>query len=107
MPNGEKYFGQFSNGLRHGNATLRDAAGNVLYEGRWKNNKKHGKGKFYYHNGVYDGRFANDKRHGHGEYTFTDGATYKGEWQHQKMHGIGKFTYPNGDVYEGDFGICT
>ena len=38
----------------------------------WK--KRHGKGIYCYPNGdVYDGQWKNDKKHGFGQYTYGDG----------------------------------
>lgn len=55
--------------------------GNV-YEGKWRNDKKNGLGKYYF--------FAMD------EY-------YEGEFQNNMKHGFGKYTFSNGDIYEGNF----
>lgn len=39
-PNGEKYVGGWSNGMRHGVGTQYNAAGGVIYQGNWSNNRK-------------------------------------------------------------------
>ena len=40
-----------------------------MYEGDWKNNMQHGRGKYY----------------------FTDGFTYEGEWKEHQIHGTRKY----------------
>jgi hypothetical protein len=73
-----------------------------IYRGQWKNNQKHGKGKFSYADGdEYEGGFVNGKREGNGTYRFTDGKQYKGEFKAGKFNGIGKYQWVDGTVYEG------
>jgi hypothetical protein len=38
--NGEKYVGQWSNGIRHGTGTQYNAAGAIVYQGKWANDRK-------------------------------------------------------------------
>ena len=79
----------------------------TIYEGDWKDNKKHGKGKLISNNGtttlVYEGDYQNDKIHGKGKIKYRNDEVYEGEWEHGKMQGKGKSILPNGNVYEGDF----
>ena len=79
----------------------------AIYEGDWKDNKKHGKGKYISNNGtttlVYEGDYQNDVIHGKGKIKYANNAVYEGEWEHGKIHGKGKYTYANGEVYEGDW----
>ena len=44
-PDGGKYEGQFKNDVRNGQGTYYYADGISVYEGSWKDNKKHGEGK--------------------------------------------------------------
>lgn len=64
-----------------------------------------GKGVTKYKNGAeYDGEYKQNKKHGRGKYTFSDGHQfYNGEWKHNKRHGHGIRLYKNGDIYEGSF----
>ena len=40
------------------------------YEGEWRRNKAHGKGKFWHVDGdVFDGEWKDDKANGYGVYT--------------------------------------
>ena len=42
-----------------------------IYDGQWKDDKRHGDGKMIYYNGyIYEGEFENDVRHGQGKYTW-------------------------------------
>ena len=43
----------------------------MKYEGEWKNDKQHGKGKYYNKNGeIYEGGWENNLKSGKGKYTF-------------------------------------
>lgn len=47
------------------------------YEGEWRRNKAHGKGKFWHVDGdVFDGEWKDDKANGYGVYTHQNGAKY-------------------------------
>ena len=45
----------------------------------------------YEHGDVYEGEWKDDKRHGFGKYTFIDGAIYEGEWRNNKNNGFFKW----------------
>ena len=46
--------------------------------GQWKNDKKNGKGKFYFASGSkYSGDWVDDKKEGEGVYTWTGGGRYE------------------------------
>ena len=51
------------------------------YEGEWKNKKKHGKGSYYYANGV----------------------EYVGDWENNMQTGQGVYTWPSSDRYENKY----
>eukprot|EP00911_Craspedida_sp_UC1_P002268 UC1_evm1s1721 len=75
-----------------------------VYEGEWKNGKKHGRCKETWSDGtVYEGEWKDDKRHGRGKYTFASGNVYEGEFKDNNMHGRGKYTFASGNVYEGEY----
>ncbi|MES1915631.1 MAG: hypothetical protein MHM6MM_007550 [Cercozoa sp. M6MM] len=72
------------------------------YEGFWKNNKKHGRGIYNYHNGdEYEGEWCDDLRHGVGEYRFVDGTVFSGQFYRGMMHGAGTLIHTNGDRVSG------
>ena len=90
-------------GNRQGEFIFKWTSGNV-YEGNYKNNKKHGYGKNTWANGdVYEGNFENGNQHGYGKVTWSSGTVYEGNWEKGTRHGYGKYTWANGDVYEGNF----
>ena len=53
-----------------------------MYEGEWKNGKRHGSGTFRSISGdVYEGQFQQDRRHGFGKLRTSTGITYEGSWK--------------------------
>ena len=61
-------------------------------------------GKKTYQNGdVYEGWWKDTKRHGQGVFTMANGSVYDGEWKDGRMQGKGVFTKDNGKVYEGEW----
>ena len=56
-----------------------------------------------YHIGTYTGTFKNDLKHGKGKYTWNDGNVYEGDWINGERTGKGKYTWRNGDIFVGDF----
>ena len=114
LPNGNIYEGYFKNGLRHGEGLMeytkqRGTVADGKYQGEWVEGKYNGRGKEKYKNGnIYEGQFKNDKRHGKGrmEYALRAGAKfegyYEGEWVNGESNGQGKERYPNGNTYRGE-----
>ena len=76
--NGDKYVGEFKNGLPNGNGTK-----------IWKNGDK------------YIGEWKNDQRNGNGTYTWKNGDKYIGGWKDNKRDGQGTGTFISGKVLEG------
>jgi len=89
--NGDKYEGDFLDGIRQGRGIYRYDVNGNNYEGDWVENAKHGIGKMIY-------RKKNDDD---GKITFTELGEYHGYWENNRRHGEGVFTYPNGDIYSG------
>ena len=84
--NGDKYEGEFANGLRHGNGIYYFFDNGEKYEGEFKNAKYHGIGTFYFADGTkYEGEFANGLRHGTGTKHCTDGKKYEGKWVNDQL----------------------
>ena len=51
------------------------------YEGRYKNDKKHGYGEFQWSTGSkYKGNYVLDIKKGYGEMFWSDGTIYRGYW---------------------------
>ena len=73
------------NDMSNGRMIVKWRNGNV-YEGNFKNNKKHGYGVFKFSNGdVYEGNWINGLEHGYGVYTWSDGDVYEGNWSNGQM----------------------
>lgn len=79
-----------------------------VYEGSWKNDMKHGRGKMIYRAHKlykeYCGDWSENKFDGKGKLTFKAGKVYEGEFKDGKMDGEGTIRYrKSGDVYKGRF----
>jgi hypothetical protein len=63
------YKGSFSNGNLEGLGQFQYLNGSI-YEGEWRENKKHGRGKFIEADGriIYNGDWENDYKHGRGTF---------------------------------------
>jgi hypothetical protein len=100
---GDSYEGEFLANEREGWGTYICAKTGAVYDGEWKEGKKHGKGKCQYADrGDYIGSWENGKRYGKGVCNYS-GFRYKGEWKDDKPHGKGKITSPERDTYLGNY----
>jgi hypothetical protein len=103
LPNGDKYEGEFKNGLFHGWGIYTYRNGD-RYEGEFRDDMKNGRGTYQYRNGdKYIGEFKNDVKEGRGTFFFASGDKYIGEFAGDMMNGKGVMFYKNGDRYEGEF----
>jgi len=102
---GDKYDGDWENGLRHGVGNYISKESGAKYDGQYENDLKHGQGKYTYGNGdVYKGEWKAGKRHGTGIYTYKEtGGQYSGEWVDGVKQGKGSYLYASGDVFEGNY----
>ena len=74
------------------------------FEGNLIDNKKEGKGKYYYTNGdIYDGEFKNDLKEGNGTLYYANGDKYTGQFKNDLINGKGTIIYNNGYKFEGNF----
>jgi hypothetical protein len=74
------------------------------YEGDFKNDIKHGKGKINYNSGdCYEGEFFKGGITGKGFYKWNNKHTYLGDFIEGKMHGKGLYKWPDGNEYEGEY----
>ena len=84
---GDKYVGEFKDGLFYGQGTYTYASGDK-YNGEWKDDKFNGQGTYTYVGGdKYVGQYKDGKAHGQGIYTFANGKKDVGEWENGKLNG--------------------
>jgi hypothetical protein len=56
------------------------------YKGSWMENKKHGKGVYYFSNGDrYEGAYLGNVRHGKGKYYYKSGRFDEEEYEFDKL----------------------
>ena len=106
---GEKYVGEFKNGLSHGFGNMTYPNGNS-YEGEWKHDEYSGNGTYIREDGKkYVGEFKSGKKSGKGYLISSDGNKYVGHFQDNKKHGVGIMYYSNGRINREnwDIGILT
>lgn len=72
------------------------------YTGDWFEDKKHGRGTFFYkNNDRYDGYWVNGMPQGEGRMIYANENIYEGQWHEAKRNGYGVLTKRNGDHFEG------
>ena len=55
--------------------------------------------------GTYDGEFKENKMHGKGKFTYTDGTSYEGPFENGERVGRGTFLGKDGEKYLGEFKV--
>ena len=101
-----KYCGDFVNGNFEGNGIFYyKNEEKTYYEGGFKDNKRHGIGKYYIKNRLkYEGEFKDDEYDGQGIIYYQDGSYYKGGFAKGKKNGEGAIYNRNNTILEeGEF----
>jgi hypothetical protein len=103
------YEGEWKDNKRHGRGTGIMADGR-RYDGEWEDDMRSGFGVFRWpttcnRNGgdSYAGFWKDSKRHGPGVYTWVDGTKYDGQWRDGKREGVGTVIWPDGRRYDGEY----
>lgn len=97
------YEGGFKNGKRHGDGKLYNTLNKIKYQGNWVDNKAEGEGKLTLEEGKneysYDGQWKNNAANGKGKIILFGKQYYTGDFVKGKMEGKGKikFEYTNAD----------
>jgi len=98
---GDRYEGNFVNGLKHGKGIYTWSNGEK-FDGQFENNLRV-EGTYYYKEGaIFKGTYQNDEIF-YGELKYPSGKIYKGHFKNALFSGEGKFSWDNGDIFEGKF----
>lgn len=99
LGDGSKITGEWQSGKPHGFTTIIDTKGTVVYEGEFKEGKRHGLGRQLFESGdMYDGGWNQGRLHDRGVYYFTNGDKLYGMWREGLYDGIGVFHYSDGSI---------
>lgn len=107
LENGQLYEGQFTSGAITGYG-LMVYADQSVYEGFFKNGKRHGYGGYKIESRQYIGEFQSDKFRGFGVYVFYNAGVpvqyFAGNWRNNQLNGLGWFqAFDDGRFYAGQF----
>lgn len=74
------------------------------YKGNWLNGLFHGKGEYYYASGnFYQGTFFEGLRHGIGNFKWSDGTSYYGDYKNDVREGEGMVYDDKGTIMQNGF----
>ena len=100
---GEKYEGEFYEGLAHGKGISVDKEGNK-YEGAFKNGYREGNGRIYFSNGdQFIGYFKNNVKNGKGSFYFNNGNIFDGYFIEDKPNSFCKFKIKDGKEFRTNY----
>ncbi|MBR6070148.1 MAG: hypothetical protein IKP78_06125 [Ruminococcus sp.] len=96
------YAGEFKDDRFHGKGKFFHQSGKVAYDGDWEDGWKSGEGTEYYANGSvkYVGTWKRDRYNGSGVYTYENGDVIKGEWRDGLLEGYAELSKRDGCVYK-------
>lgn len=104
---GTSYSGECIDRERSGQGRFEDPANGVVYDGEYRNDRFHGRGKLQEPGYVYEGSFLAGVRSGHGKEVYGNGEQYEGEFSQGLRNGQGLLRLPSFDSnevsYEGEF----
>ena len=78
------------------------------FVGEWKDGVRNGQGIFTFGKGKHEGdkfvgEYKDGVRNGQGTYTWTNGQKYVGEWKDEKENGQGTMSLSNGEKFVGEY----
>nr|XP_040039981.1 ankyrin repeat and MYND domain-containing protein 1 [Gasterosteus aculeatus aculeatus] len=95
-PDGSRYEGGFTNGLKHGRGRYTWKSGE-FYDGFFYKDYRHGEGVYSWPQGhKFTGKYYLNRKEGYGHQEFSDGATFQGLYHVEQRFGPGVFSYPDG-----------
>ena len=104
---GREYTGDWLSDYRNGQGHWINPSKGYEYEGGWKNGHFHGEGTFIINTSqgqeIYEGEYRNNEKHGYGKWTFPDGAIYAGKHRDGMKHGEGEFIHADGTKVTGEW----
>lgn len=96
--------GEWQNGKLNGFGTVKDDKDKVIYEGWFKDGKRHGLGRQVFKSGdMYDGGWQQGRLHDRGVYYFTNGDRLYGMWREGIYDGVGVFHYNDGSISRREY----
>lgn len=99
LADGYQIKGEWQGGKPHGYISMIDSKGLTVYEGEFKDGKRHGLGRQVFESGdMYDGGWQDGRLHDRGVYYFTNGDKLYGMWKNGLYDGIGVFHYADGSI---------
>ena len=98
------YIGGWNNHSRHGLGIMVDNNNNY-YKGEWYLDEPNGYGQYYdlSSNWIYQGKWKNGMKDGKGEETFPNEVKYVGNYKEDKKDGPGKLIFKDNCYFEGIF----
>jgi hypothetical protein len=75
---GDKYDGEFENGVFHGEGAYNWLDPKLKYKGQFRGGLIHGHGTLHNYNGIYEGEFRKGMCTGRGTMNFYNGDKYTG-----------------------------
>lgn len=91
-----QYEGQWKADAQHGRGRQTWSDGRI-YDGQFLNGRFAGHGRMVWHTNknkgllIYEGQYKDDLKHGAGKFVWADGRTYDGEWFNGHRHGRGLY----------------
>lgn len=99
LADGSQIKGEWQAGKPHGFISMIDPKDIAVYEGEFRDGKRHGLGRQLFESGdMYDGGWKEGRLHDRGVYYFTNGDKLYGMWRDGVYDGIGVFHYADGSI---------